>query len=502
MKIKSIIAACAALCSVSAFAGSCPATVTTAEDLVNKCAPEVAFYFGGASAQEPAVLAIMNAGGNGIFDTTKPLVRLTSTAGGSDASHGASQSTAWVGFGKAVADGGDASYAGKRIIAIYNKVSGSGGGHLQLLNGAGAAKLAGLTNATQTIRTLSAKEEAKSIPFTSCGTTFAADAVATDAVTHTGVCTNSESFFSGWSGAKIMHMSLLDVEPQKLDPSLGIKKDGGARTATAYQGFGLIVSPSLYAAMQAKGIADGKIDAACTTASTDVKCQPSMSSADYAGLLSGTVKSAKAFLKSDADDAITVARRVVYSGTQAASNIFFLNQAGYNKKTELSSFLAPLGAKAASGTDFVTIVEGNTTGDVRNAVRNATGYAVGVVSLENLPTSSSVLPAKYVKIDGHSPDVNAAGVIGTAAAKNRISLQNGYPFQFQMTAVVHSKAVGTAQEKIATNIINALKLASNSDIAGLAYTDVTGITDAAVISAKQATYERALNNNYAPLRKK
>ncbi len=494
MKLNRIVAACAAFGAVSAFAAgtvtsTCPTTPATATDLVANCAPEVTFYFGGASAQEPAVKAIMNAGGNGTFDTAKPIVRLVSTASTSS-SHGAANSTAWYGF---------APTTGKRTLVIYNKVNGSGAGLLQLLNGGGVAKLAGLTDASKTIQTQDAKSAAKGTPFTACTITHLTTAEAAPSlVTDTASCTNAGDFFSGWSGEKIMHAALADVEPVKLDPSLGIKKNGGTLVATAYQGFGLIVSPALYTALVAKQKAAGTLDASCSDTSTTAACQPNIKAADYAGLLAGTAKSAVA-LTGVADDAITVARRVKFSGTQAASNIFFMNQAGYNAKTALNSFATPLntpdglaGTVAPAAGSFVTTSVNAGTGDVITAVKTATGNAIGVVSLEN--NAAKVSPAKFVKLDGVSPDADTTGTLGSSL--NRVSLQSGYPFQFQMAAVKHAKlAAGTATMTIADNIISALTDSTKSNLAGIAY---EGSTDA----AKATSYGRVGSNNYAPLVRK
>lgn len=77
MKLKLVSAACLALCSFGSFAAtvsSCPATPTAA-DLVNKCAPEVTFYMGGASAQAGALTtAILTPGV--IFDEAKPFAKV------------------------------------------------------------------------------------------------------------------------------------------------------------------------------------------------------------------------------------------------------------------------------------------------------------------------------------------------------------------------------------------------------------------------------------------
>jgi hypothetical protein len=481
MKLKMIMAACAAVCTTGSFAAtasSCPTTLTnSAAELVTLCAPEQVFYFGGASAQEPGLKTVMNAGGNGVFDTTKPLVRITSTAAGATGN-----STAWAGFS-----------GGKRTLVIYTKNNGSGAGVLQLLNG-------NKTVTTALESTVVRTQDAKSAK---AGTANAGDCTITHlsavdgAVTDTAVCTKAEDFFSGWSGQKVMHMALSDVHPLELDPALGIKKIKATIVPTAYQGFGVIVSPDLYTALFDKQQAAGLLDAACTASTATAACQPSINAADYAGLIHGSVTSATQLVGGTVD-AITVARRVKFSGSQAASNIFFAGQAGYIAKTpDADGFMSVIstpdglaGTVAASGTNFVTTQVLNSTGNVISAVGIApgAGYAIGVVSLEK--AASTIGTAKFVKLNGVSPDAGSTGALGSS--KNRFGMQTGYAFQVRMTAVQNAK-LAEPQLSISNKIIAALSDEALSDLPGIAYIG-TG--------ANSANYVRVDGNNYAPLVRK
>jgi hypothetical protein len=529
MKLKMIVAATAALCTTGAFAAtsSCPNPAVTADDLVNKCAPEISFYFGGASAQEPAVIALMDDGGNGIFDVTKPRVKITAAAGATGI--GAKNSTAWLGW----------TPAGKRAIVIYNKANGSGAGVLQLLNGLGtpgkptAAGYLADNDEMITLATQNAKGAAAGTPATCVLGTAATPAPGAAGVT-TGTCASYTAFTNAWAidKQKIMHMALSDVKPLELTPGL-IKSFSPAKNpivATAVQGFGVIVSPSLYTAMIAKQVAAGQLPSTCTTSETVTRgaqvvsaaCQPTIFQADYAALISGGVKSAKGLVgaAADADAPITVFRRVKFSGTQAASNIFFAGQAGYIAKTPLvdgfmdvtgTTYTAGIPTDAdvpATATNFVTTLVKAGTGDVINGVSAATGYAIGVVSTENVQASDStsvgLKGALYVKLNGVSPNADATGKLAylateiTGAAKltglNRHALLNGYPMVFEMQAIDHAKLAGLNDQKdIAAKIKAGLADSTKSDLNGVAY------LNAGAAANKAATYGRYLGNNTAPL---
>jgi hypothetical protein len=505
MKLKMIAVACATLAAGSAFAVTTPATVcdqTTLAGLLNKCAPGTTFYVGGASAQAPALIAVMATGGNGIFDTTKPFGRIglmTSSISGFNGTVGTdltkSNTQGWIGVGAT------GPSAGKTVLVIYNKANGSAAGVGQLLGNIKTAPEA------TTLVTYTTAQVKTGVAGTGC--TVVTDYTA--GTLGTATCNTETLFANAWGvdKAKVMHLALSDVKPSELAPG-GLVKTGTTKalawkasafpnTVTGMQGFGVIVNPSLYTALINAQVATGQLPASCATSevvggATDtvtLACQPSIARATYTGLANGTISTAAGLTGVTGDTtAINLARRVTSSGTQAASNIFFLGQAGYVAKTPTTDlFLDPI----ALGTNgSVTVTEGAGTGDVITAVSgNTAGYAIGVVSLENYysttKSSSKLKGALFVKIDGFSPNMTDAGV----DAKHRAALQAGYPFAFEMQAITDTKLADPYLD-IANKIKSAL-VDPAQNLAGIAY---IGSADA----TKNTAYTHA-GNNYLPLSK-
>lgn len=229
--------------------------------------------------------------------------------------------------------------------------------------------------------------------------------------------------FTGSTNAQIPDLALSDVEVDiwrargnKVGAVAGV---GGTALATsgythsttfALQAFGVGVSPLLYAAMQT----DQGMTAGCGTAA----CQPSISKAQYASLVqtSGQIAVWKKLLPNTplanlpTGATLKIAARADTSGTQASSDIYFLN----NPCQTGSSTSALNPASALTTTDdtnanevanypstSVEVVRLSSSSDVRSAL--GSGYAIGVVSLENAePTTASTW--RYVKVDGMSPN--------------------------------------------------------------------------------------------------
>lgn len=235
----------------------------------------------------------------------------------------------------------------------------------------------------------------------------------------------------------------------------------------AGQGFGVMVSESLYNAMMAKQKAEGRLPADCAAGDfTPGKCQPSISKEEYAAVIDGNnfAYVANGALSGDGN-VVNLCRRVETSGTQASSNVYFLNNScgtgnptfGFKppKAVDLVNSPSAVAFSSANG-DAVTgnyddfggafgLFEGSGTGDARNCVirRNngnnpnnvadALGtYAIGWISLENAPAAGW----KYVKLDGVSPNayqvpVGSAedGVVADGWAQDanqRINVVKGY----------------------------------------------------------------------------
>lgn len=207
----------------------------------------------------------------------------------------------------------------------------------------------------------------------------------------------------------------------------------------AGQGFGVMVSESLYNAMMAKQVAEGRLPAsaggvACAANNyTPGACQPSISKEEYAAIVDAGnfAYVANGALSGDAG-VINLCRRVETSGTQASSNVYFLNNScgnagptfGFKSPKTVDLFSGTAVAFDSGSGDAVTgnyddfggafgLFEGSGTGDARNCVIRRNGgknpnnvadalgtYAIGWISLENAPAAGW----KLVKLDGVSPN--------------------------------------------------------------------------------------------------
>jgi hypothetical protein len=187
----------------------------------------------------------------------------------------------------------------------------------------------------------------------------------------------------------------------------------GLDTATANQTiFGVAVSLPLRNAMQAaQGLTVGS-DAAAD--------QPSMPRAFYSAAVTGFVQAGVANhagwdaltgRTSDAGFQVNICRRANGSGTQASSNLLFLN-AGTISTTSAGG-LAPLpsnGVAVAVSGHPLAIVENSSTGTAITCLTNASSlgaYAMGIISFENDPGSATW---RFVKLDGQAPNQAMARV--------------------------------------------------------------------------------------------
>lgn len=516
MKLKLIAFACAAACSGGAFAvtaNSCTITSASANDatsqaqLVNKCAPEITFFIGGASAQANALKTVLTTNGE-IFDTTKPFVKVRSIAQ-SISGTGSSTTTAaagkdyntiaYIGYGAS----GVASIAGKRVMVVYNKANGSFAGVNTLLVGAGGA------GEEVVLQTTTAKEQAttagKAVACT-LGTTASTSSY--DAIP-TYDCTTEAAIKSAWGAdkQKVLHMALSDVRPSEAVPGVvkAWKPASFPSVGTGMQGFGVAVNVPLYQALIAREVAANRMASTCTTSETfgatyvlSADCQPSLSSAQYTALMTGTITTANALLGSTTDTkTIALNRRVNTSGTQAAAEAFFVGRALVNAKlnpTTTDGYLNPLGGTA--GTPAVagdlTVNTWSTTDNVMDAIRNeATNYALGVISLDkgfDLNKANALKGALWVKLDGISPNLskNSSGAT-VVDLKTKVGFAQGYPFVYEAQAIKSAKMTG-AYSDIFDKIVGTTGLNNSS------------VSLSGVVAKSVAPFTRG-DSNFFPLTK-
>jgi hypothetical protein len=257
--------------------------------------------------------------------------------------------------------------------------------------------------------------------------------------------------FTNSTNAHVPDIALSDVEVD-IWRARGNEVNGSPLATTGYtqsqvyalQGFGVGVSPLLYAAMQT----DQGINSATCSASA---CQPSISRAQYASLVQsgGQIAVWKKLLPNTpvanlpTGATVRIAARVATSGTQASSDMYFLGLPCQNGSS--AAALNPAGALTTTDTATTTGVTGYPSTSVvvarlssSSSVRTSleTDYTIGVLSLENGEPTSGVL-WKYLKVDGASPTFfnNVAD-----STQKKTTKVGQYSFAYNMALVKRTSA--------------------------------------------------------------
>lgn len=432
-----IAAAIAALSTASVFAAPLnPATATT----------YLTYYVGGATAQAQAIAVVAPT----LFANPADVVKITQSVG--------NKATAWYGMSLATS-----AAPSQPLLVVYNNTNGSFAGFNQLINTISPSPLA----------------EAYVLKIGAAG-----DTLSCNLVTAPYSCTTADA-----SKDKFIQLDLALTDVYPTEAVGGVVKFGqggnlaqGAITTvpTALEGFGVAVNPLLYKALQAsQGLTVGSLLPAD---------QPNVSSADYASLVSeqGAIKTAaQLFQNSDAND-IFYERRVDTSGSQAASNIFFLsNVCG---TSGFGGALTPVNLGDVSPGAFEVVLNSG-TGNVKTALTGTAvvGYGIGVMSLENSPSLTSATSWQWVKLDGVSPNY----VNGVADALQRTAVANGaYKFAVEMSASYRNN-IDPINKAFNTLMIDGIKNSNLHNLVGVAYLD-------GVVANQQARYNRS-GNNCSPL---
>ena len=200
------------------------------------------------------------------------------------------------------------------------------------------------------------------------------------------------------------------------------------------QGFGIGVSNALYSALQA---AQG-----LTVGATDAANQPRLTRTQYAAIVSTVGNYVNASNLTGVPGKLFSCRRTNTSGTQAASDIFFLDNPCKKLASPLFGMLQPRGAGTYAN---LTVIENSTTADQIGCLQDADPatvgqeQAIGVVSLENVPN----VGWRFIKLDGVSPnfyatDPDGAGVLKRGdpdATQRRNVILGHYLFAFEGTVL-------------------------------------------------------------------
>lgn len=252
----------------------------------------------------------------------------------------------------------------------------------------------------------------------------------------------------------------LDIEPAAFQSSLltpygGV--DGLADKvgfASYSQAFGVAVSPSLYTALQtAQGITvPGGADATLPV------YQPTISRAQYASIASGSSNTAKKNINSlfgVPAGKLTLCRRASSSGTQAASNQFFLNNLtgnGPNGGLEAPASVVNYGPTNSIVGTFEVIEASSTTNAV--ACLNGTGYRIGVLSLENIPAAGTTYRfVKLNRVEGY--DQSGTGAAFKASKATAVNGEYEFAYQgvkFSVAGAGNSAVIEAIDAELATNL--------------------------------------------------
>jgi hypothetical protein len=270
----------------------------------------------------------------------------------------------------------------------------------------------------------------------------------------------------------------------------------------AMQGFAIAVNNNFYNALQTYQISTGALPATCTGSYTEA-CQPSISRAQYASLVTkeGSIKSAAGFIPGSTE-VLTLARRDQLSGTQATSNIYFASEvcnaldAKSKVNTHGGALTVMLKADATAYAPGLVVNENVQTGDVETDLKMSTGYSIGVIALSKGNSTSY----KFVKLDGVSPNFAKGGttVLGSTALRN--NMING-SWGLQMTAYAVYPTAASPYHKtkapkgdLIKQMVSDLSDASLHDLSAIGYFNGTGTH-----AYKQTQVSRVAGNNCSPL---
>ena len=265
-------------------------------------------------------------------------------------------------------------------------------------------------------------------------------------------CSSSAALTSGKSVGGFM-----DVEPAVFQAQNVIAGDYSASVSAASfsQVFGVAASKDLYEALQtAQGL---------TVGSTTPANQPSISRAQIVSMMNSNDfndaknKGPKFLVPSTAQTNLTYCRRPVTSGTQAAAEVYFLQNptatgalggSGSAHEPALVDTVTPANNTLVvnNGTGNTLTVKVNSgSGDVKGCL-NAAGFAFGMLSAENNPIGGTDT-YRFVKLNGQEFSEGVAGASQTAAA---IAGKYDYVFESALFNPTGSAVLDLINSKVVT----------------------------------------------------
>lgn len=254
--------------------------------------------------------------------------------------------------------------------------------------------------------------------------------------------------------------------------NLGVATDvsaiGTTEPANLAQVFAVAVSYPLYAKLQAD---QGIITAtpSCAGNYTSLACQPNLPAAAYTSVVNVGNKDFMSAAAFGGTGKLNLVRRTPTSGTQSASNAFFLGKpcvAG-----DAGGALEPTRVGTYNAGNFVVTEQSGTSG-VKTALNTATGageYAIGVMSAENTPSPTATADRwAFVKLNGVSPNL-------ADSFQRQTAIDGSYTMWYEMELF---KAATAPQEGLdVLSAINAsLANPEQTNLKGLFLTALSGQT--------------------------
>lgn len=505
MKLKLIAAAVMSLSASVSFAQTvtCGTEVTDISH-INSCAPDAQLFIAGSSALSTNITSVIP----DLFDTTKKLYKISdsSTTGTSNGNKGAT--TAWYGTSKS-----GVFTTQKRLYVVYNNNNGSGAGVSLVMGTIKPGKLVTGNPIESNVIYVGPQLPAKTVANTCAVTTDSGTAL--NETINSTVYTYANKVTCSNTYDIPADLAISDVRAQEIykfysNVPKTVKVTNFTQTPLALQGFGLAVNWSMFKALQDAQVTAGTLATTCGgTDATDANrilpsCQPNVRSTDYASLVRATgTKNATLFgltvsTETPANTKLTLVRRDDASGTQSASNIYFLNNP-CNLATTLGGGVAVLDTESST-TDFA-MTKKSTSALVRTALDGTTtaGYAIGAAGLSARAIAANTW--NFVKIDGMSPNVSPTGASGSFLASGREAFAKGdYNFAMIAYGIFSSTFNNTTSDKgtLISKTLTAMKDSTRNNVAGIAYID--GATETTWL--KQALVTRVDGNNCAPLVRK
>jgi len=283
--------------------------------------------------------------------------------------------------------------------------------------------------------------------------------------------TNTTALATDPNGPQLPIGGYSDVEASFFSPQIGggnVASVGDESDVGVGQAFAVAVSVPLYRALQAQQ---------SLTQNDDIANAPNITSGQYTNLITSAGLLNWSSLLSEANGAnkkLILARRVDTSGTQAASNAFFLKNPcsnGVNQSLFPTTASNNVNATGTSPTDVggYTVSLLSSTGNVKTALSTASGksvsdpnssFAIGVMSAENSPAIDGALGTplnyRFVKLDGVHPED------GDALNARKSSAEGKYKFHMEMKQFLRADyngkpAKSTFEASILTAMTSALK---------------------------------------------